>query len=67
MVGLIVVIGLAIFFLIEIFLPGSWLRYKLCVKGSLNGSAQFTYIPDCQPAQVMYLSGIYNREVLRKR
>jgi len=51
MTALIVVIGLAIFLLIQIFLPGSWLRYKLCEKGSHGGRANFTYIPDYHPAQ----------------
>ena len=51
---LIFVIGLAIFFLVEYLYPGSALRYMLCRKGSLDGTATFTYIPFGDRAQVFF-------------
>ncbi|CAH3021668.1 unnamed protein product [Porites evermanni] len=45
---LIFVIGLAIFLLVEYLYPGSALRYKLCRKGSLDGTSSFNYITFCR-------------------
>ena len=57
---LIFVIGLAIFFLVEYLYPGSALRYMLCRKGSLDGTATFTYIPFGDRAQVFFgSSGLF--------
>ncbi|CAH3131642.1 unnamed protein product [Porites lobata] len=55
---LIFVIGLAIFFLVEYLYPGSALRYMLCRKGSLDGTATFTYIPFGDRAQRCTAHGI---------
>ena len=57
---LIFVIGLAIFFLVEYLYPGSALRYMLCRKGSLDGTATFTFIPFGDRAQVFFgSSGLF--------
>ena len=57
---LIFVIGLAIFFLVEYLYPGSALRYMLCRKGSLDGTATFTFIPLGDTAQVFFgSSGLF--------
>ena len=52
--ALIFVIGLAIFFLVEYLYPGSALRYMLCRKGSLDGTATFTFIPYGDITQVIF-------------
>ena len=54
MTALILVIGLAIFFIVEYLYPGSMLRYMLCRKGSLDGKCSFTFIPYGDITQVIF-------------
>ena len=64
MAALILVIGLAIFFVVEYLYPGSMLRYMLCRKGSLDGKCTYTFIPDGDKTQVIFLP-TNNRDLSR--
>lgn len=41
----ILVMGLATFFLIQFLYPGSYARYLFCRRGSLDGTCSFKFIP----------------------
>ena len=63
--AVILFIGLVIFFLVQYLYPGSALRYKLCRKGSLDGTSSFTYIPFCR--KVIFKEYISKRGAKRRR
>ncbi|XP_074634153.1 uncharacterized protein LOC141892713 [Acropora palmata] len=54
----ILVMGLATFFLIQFLYPGSAMRYLLCRRGSLDGTCSFKYVPYRDITQRCLTNGI---------